>query len=258
VTTPHQRSSIEPLVSRLLLLSPERVCERLAAHERAGLVECAPNPWQLTLGILRMWHRVIFRSDTIGTSRDLPVRSGARARLLAFRPLRFPFLVVERAIAPWDLTGLYSSPERVMRHLMGAHHDGAQFVYDLELLAAEPVWLERLRDEAKAVVEGTHPRGEWLRDLVVYERYHENLLEAVERALAGESTLSAEERRDPDLTLQGYLSWCARQPETPAETFRAWRARRFTLSSDPRHWRQELDREVPARAVSPACEVASC
>lgn len=228
-----------PLLSRVLLLSPERVIARLDALERAGLVERAPNPWQLTLGILRMWHRVIFRADTIGTCRDLPVRDTWRARMLAFRPLRFPFLLSERAIAPWDLTGLFSAPERIVRHLMGAHHDGAQFVYDLELLAPDPVWLARVRDEAQAIVDGTHPRGEWLRDLVVFERYHEHLVEAVERAIAGETTLSREERLDPDLTLEGYLRWCARQPATVAETIEAWRAGRFTLSSDPRHWREE-------------------
>ena len=246
-----------PLVSRLLLLAPERVVERLAAHERAGLVDRAPNAWQLTLGILRMWHRVIFRSETIGTCRELPVRGTPRARLLVFRPLRFPFLLRERAIAPWDLTGLYSSPERILRHLMGAHHDGAQFVYDLELLAPDRAWLERVRDEAQAVVAGTHPRGEWLRDLVVYERYHENLLEAVERALAGETTLSPEERRDPDLTLHGYLTWCAEQPATPADTWQAWREGRFTLSSDPRHWR-EFRRAPSHPEDTGAGEVASC
>ena len=48
------------------------------------------------------------------------------------------------------------------------------------------------------------------------------LARAVERALTGELDLSDAERADPDISFAGYLAWCARQPETPAETYRAW------------------------------------
>jgi hypothetical protein len=210
-----------PWPTRLLLLDPDRIVARLARYEEAGLITRAPNPWQLTLGVLRMWHRVLFRSETIGCSTSHAVRKSWRARLLSYRPLRFPFLLHERAVAPWDLTGLFSDPERVVRHLLGAHHDGLQFVYDLQILAAEPKWLGAVREEARAIVEGRHPRASWLRDLVVYEGYHENLLEAVEAALAGQPQLSPREANDPDLAFFGYLEWCAQQPETPAETLKA-------------------------------------
>ena len=216
---------------RLALVDPSRVARKLEAFEEAGIVQPAPNVWQLTLGVLRMWHRVLFRSETIGTCRDQPVRRTWRARALAPRPMRFPFLLAERAVAPWDFSGLFSPSDRVVRHLLGAHHDGAQFVYDFELLAIDPEAVERVRDEAEAVVEGRHPRGEWLRDLVVYERYHESLLEAVEAALAGELELPVEQRDDPDMSLIGYLKWCARQPATPEETLLAWRSGTFRLSS---------------------------
>lgn len=210
-----------PWLSRLLLVQPTAVDERLRRAERAGLVERAPNLWQITLGILRMWHRVLFRSDTIGTCAEHPVRGTWRARLLAHRPVRFPFLLAERAVTPWDLSGLLSTTDRVVCHLLGAHHDGIQFAYDLQLLRCHPGALESVRDQARAVVEGTHPRAQWLRDLVVYEGYHEKLLEAVEAEIA-DAALPDHVLDDPDLTLTGYLRWCAAQPTTPAATLARW------------------------------------
>jgi hypothetical protein len=222
-----------PLLSRLLLIRPERVVENLARVERAQVVPRVPNPWQLTLGVLRMWHRVIFRSDTIGTSSDESRRPGWRARAMHIRPLRFPFLLAERAVAPWDFSGLLSSPERITAHLLGAFHDREQFVYDLEILRCHPGALERVRDLARDVVERDNGRSRWLKDLVVYEGYHERLLEAVERALEGGvlDDLDAATAADPDVTFAGYIAWCARQPETPEATWQAWRDGRFSLSS---------------------------
>lgn len=223
----------DPWLSRVILIDPRVVRERLARAQEVGLVARAPNLWQVTLGIARMWHRVMFRSDTIGTCREHPPRSTWRARLLSARPLRFPFLLAERAVTPWDFSGLWSPTDRVIAHLLGAHHDGVQFAYDLELLRCHPGALERVRDLAAAVVDGTSPRASWLRDLVVYEGYHESLLAAVERALAGDDDLTAEQRADPDITLTGYLAWCARQPATPRETWHGWQRGDFSLSSFP-------------------------
>ncbi|MEZ4443956.1 MAG: hypothetical protein R3B72_33085 [Polyangiaceae bacterium] len=205
---------IERLLCRITLLDPDRVRERLLDFEARGQVPRAPNPWQVTCGVLRMWGRILFRSETIGTSVDAPVRDTWRARLLAFRPLRFPFLLAEGAITPWDLSGLYSDPARVSQHLICAHHDGHQFVYDFELLACDREVVEALVEEVRAVVSGEHPRAEWLRDLTVFEGYHEALLEAAERALRGELLLPEEQADDPDMSFLAYLRWCAEQPPT--------------------------------------------
>ncbi len=213
--------------TRVLLVSPSTVQRRL--DQLAGHFPRLPNLWQLELGALRMWHRAMFRSETIGTCTAHPVRSTWRARLLLFRPLRFPFLLAERAIAPWDMTGLWSSPERVIRHLLGAHHDSTQFVYDLQMLVAHPGALEDLRRRLDAVVDGRDPRAEWLRDLCVYERYHEDLSEGLDRFLAGEAELLPQDALDPDISFRAYLSWCADQPPTPRATWEAWRAGRFEL-----------------------------
>lgn len=219
-----------PLHAYLILLRPGRVRANLAAVERAGLVEDVPTLWQIEVGVLRMWHRILFRPETIGMSRSHAVRPGWRARWLEKRPLRFPFLLAEGSVAPWDLSGLLSTPERLIRHMLGTHHDGNQFVYDLQMLSMHPGRVDELLRQARAVVENQDPkRAAWLRDLVVYENYHETLLEVVERAASEGVALPADEAADPDISFLAYLRWCAQQPETPAETWRAWRAGRLDL-----------------------------
>jgi hypothetical protein len=206
-----------------MLLRPRQVAENLERIRAAGLVETVPTPWQISLGVLRMWHRILFRPETIGTCTTHRVRQTWRARLLHLRPVRFPFLLVERAVFPLDLSGLASAPERLASHLLGAHHDGNQFAYDLRILACYPGMLEAVRARAREVVERDTPRGRWLRDLVVFEGYHESLLRAVEHAIAGDLALPDDEARDPDVAFDAYLRWCAAQPATPREAWRAWR-----------------------------------
>ena len=218
-----------PAFARVLLVDPEGVARGLERVRAAGLVRVVPNRWQVALGVARMWHRVLFRSETIGTSHG-PTRATWRARLLAFRPLRFPFLLREKAVAPLDFSGLLSSEERVLSHLCGAHHDGDQFAYDLELLETFPGALERLERRAATIVEGRDPRAAWLRDLVVFEGYHEELLLAARDALTGTIGRNPSETGDPDLRLRGYLDWCARQPATPEATWERALAGRFTIA----------------------------
>ena len=69
-----------------ILFRPDVVEERLDQIRRAGLVTDVPNAWQISLGVLRMWHRVVFRPESIGTSATHPVRPSLRARL----PVRLP------------------------------------------------------------------------------------------------------------------------------------------------------------------------
>lgn len=218
------------LLSKLLLFRPDRIADALARVEASGRVPNTPNTWQITLGVLRMWHRMFFRSETVGYSLD-PVRAPLRAKLLALRPLRFPFLLRERAIAPLDFSGLLSERERVIRHLLGAHHDKNQFVYDLEMLSLQDGALEEVLVRARDVVDARDPRHAYLRDLCVYERYHEHLVDAVEAYLAGESRLTDAERRDPDVSFFAYLAWCAGQPPTPEETWSLLRRGRYSIAN---------------------------
>ena len=52
-----------PWWARWLLVDP-------IAIERAPLPN-RPTQWQLVLGALRMWHRILFRSETVGTSNEV-------------------------------------------------------------------------------------------------------------------------------------------------------------------------------------------
>ncbi|MGE0404186.1 MAG: hypothetical protein AB7T06_46185 [Kofleriaceae bacterium] len=227
---------MRPWYVSLILVRPQRITDNLArVCETLGLAR--PTEWQLCLGVLRMWHRVLFRSETVGTS-TYPVRDSWRARLLALRGIRLPFLLADRAVVPLDFTGLASTPAAVIRHLLGAHHDGNQFVYDLELLAGYGR-LGELRDQTRAIVEGTDARARWLRDLAVFDGYHENLLAAVEHAIASGPAMSDAEARDPDISLRAFLAWCARQPATPRATLAAWRSRAFHLAPSPSDAAQE-------------------
>ncbi len=214
-----------------LLVSPGKIGEHLEVVRRSGRYDEVPNLWQLGLGVVRMWHRLLFRMDTVGTCGTEPVRRTWRARLLAPRALRLPFLLAEGAVVPLDLTGLRSGPETIIRHLLGAHHDGVQFVYDLEILACYPGQLEVLERAVREVLAGG-PRADWLRDLTVYERYHEHLHAAVQRALAGE-LVDGPAADDPDLSFGAYLRWCARQPETPAATLEALLAGELSFAPGP-------------------------
>ncbi|MDP3278695.1 MAG: hypothetical protein Q8Q09_26125 [Deltaproteobacteria bacterium] len=223
-----------PAIVRALWLAPKPLLQsRLREAVRAGLVKDAPTEWQLFLGVIRMWHRLLFRSETVGLSNTSPVRETVWAKVLQFRPVRFAFLMEARAVAPMDTTGLASDRERVIAHLLGAHHDGEQFVYDCELLQCHPEGLRVALEAARSVVEGTHPRARWLRELVVYEGYHESLVQTLERANRGEISVESARRDDPDLTLSAYLRWCLAQPASWQETKRAWRSGSWALIDQP-------------------------
>jgi hypothetical protein len=226
-----------PWHAYLILLRPRRILRNLEAIARAGIVRRVPNLWQIELGVLRMWYRILFRPNTIGRCANFEARDNWRARFFEPRPIRFPFLLWEGSVRPWDLSGMLSTPEELQRHLLGTHHDGEQFVYDLEILALHPGKLEALRDEAKAVVENDNPRSRWLRDLCVYENYHENLLRFVEERIEQgqlsarpDDRISTELSADADVYFSAHLDWCATQPETPRETLRALRAGTFSFA----------------------------
>ncbi len=227
-------SSATPLWVRALVLFPRAIEQSLARVEAAGLTQPVPTVSQVALGVARMQYRLYTRPESVGMCTAHPVRKTWRARLLEPRAARFPFLVREGAIAPLDFSGLASPRERILRHLLGAHHDGNQFVYDLELCAIHPGALVELRDRARAVVEGSDPRAPWLRDLCVYEGYHAHLLEVVEAVLESGSVLesiSVHEARDPDITLSAYLRWCAAQPKTLGGVIRAWMAGQLSFEA---------------------------
>jgi len=218
-----------PRFAYFVVLFPWRITRRLATLKANKYPGEVPNLWQVGLGILRMLHRLIFRTETVGTCRQFPVRNTWRARLLQYRAIRLPFLLWERAVFPLDLSGLACSRKNLTSHLIAAHHDANQFAYDLAILTYDTGALDELQTRVDAVVNGDDPRAEWLRDLVVFEQYHENLQAAVRAARQGDLKLTPEESVNPDIAFSAYLNWCAAQPATPGATLKALRAGTFRL-----------------------------
>lgn len=215
-----------------LLLRP-RDAETKLRHYETFLDGETPNTWQVQLGVLRMLHRVLFRSDSIGTCAEHPVRNTWRARLLHKRAIRLPVLVALRAVAPLDFSGLLSPTWRIQRHLLAAHHDGLQFVYDFELLALDEGALDEVRAHAEEIVSGRDPHAEAWRDVAIFERYHENLIAAIDAFKAGDLHLGDDDD-NPDLTFFAFLSWCARQPPDAVATLRRFEAGEYSIANGVR------------------------
>ncbi len=205
---------------RFVLRNPERVEWHLDRLYELGRIDVKPNLWQVSLGVGYMLHRMVFRPATIGLDVS-PVRRTWRARLWQYRPLRFPFLLWKKAIVPTDLTGLSSSNEQKHTHLVGAYHPGDNALYDLECMSWDPHSIMELRRDVVEIIAGQTSRSELLKDLTVYEGYHERLLHLIDRAIAGDFEPVPEKTNHPDTTLRGFLHWCAAQPGTPEATFGA-------------------------------------
>ncbi len=216
----------------VLHFRPRRIEARVDALYRAGTIDVRPTLWQLWLGVAYMWHRATFRPETIGLS-TAPVRETRRARVFRWRPARAVFLFDVLGLSggprvnPLDHTGLGSSVDHVIRHLLGAHHDADDFHFDLALIAHEPGVLESLRDRVQRIVDESDPDAVFLKDLCVYEGYHEALLSGIDAWLAGDLELDG---TNPDATLTAFLRWCAAQPDSLRATLRLARQGRLDFS----------------------------
>lgn len=216
-----------PLPYYLLLWAPGRIQRRLAALEAHGAIDRAPSLYQVWMGVLYMWTRVVLRPSSIGLATDEPVRDTPGARRLRNRLHRLPAILRARAVNPLDQVGLGSSTAHVIRHLTGAYHPGDNALYDLQILDVEPGALDTLRARVAAIVDGTHPDAELLRDLCVYEGYHERLLDMVDRWI--EDGADGARIDNPDTTLRAFMQWCAAAPPSPGATWRAVRGGHFSL-----------------------------
>lgn len=204
----------------LLHFRPRQIERRLDQLHAAGVLRERPTLWQLWLGTLYMYHRAVFRPETIGVDPDARVRDTGRARLWTRRSLRAPF-VLGWAVNPLDHTGLGSSTRHVIRHLLGAYHPGDNLHYDLQIIAHDEGALTELRDELRAIVDGSHRWSEFFQDVVVYDGYHARALAIVEGWIERGNREPAGMAHDhADTTLTGFVAWCCRQPATPAATAR--------------------------------------
>lgn len=214
----------------LLLWAPGRIERRLDALHARGVIPERPSLWQVWMGVLYMWTRVVLRPDTIGLSDGEPVRTTPGAERLQHRAWRLPALLKARAVNPLDQVGLGSSREHLLRHLVGAYHPGDNFLYDLQILDVEPGGIDELWARTRAIVDETDPDAVFYKDLVVYDGYHERLLAAVEAWR--DAGRDGRELEHPDTTLPAFMAWCARRPDGLAETLAAMRQGDFTLLPD--------------------------
>lgn len=218
---------MNPVYQAVFLGRAKRVQQNLEKLVGAGVIHEAPTLFQSLCGVLYMLHRITQRPESIGIA-DAPARTNLRARILARRPIRAPFLIGSRTIRPWDLTGFASSPRFLRRHLVGTYHPGDNALYDLALLRAFPGELELLRAQVDEAMAGSTPRGRWLQDLCVYEGYHAHLSDLVDQALAGDLDAKADGVAS-DATLQGYVDFLLSQPKDFSEAFAAMRKGEFKL-----------------------------
>ena len=218
---------------RFVLRNPERVEWHLDRLYELRRIDAKPNLWQVTMGVAYMLHRMTFRPETIGVDDDSPVRDTWRARLLHHRAFRFPFLVWNKAIYPLDLTGLSGTMQEKHLHLVGAYHPGDNALYDLECMACDPASLVKLRADVVEILGTPSARARFLKDLTVYQGYHERLLHLIDRAMAGDFAPAPGKEDHPDTTLRGFLRWCAAQPETPEATFNAALQGRLNFRPSP-------------------------
>ena len=90
--------------------------------------------------------------------------------------------------------------------------------------------MQDLVDRTKEILAGKDRHSRWMQDLTVFEGYHQDLLRAAQEALNG-IELSPKDSVDADISLAGYLQWCAEQPASPEETWHCIRQGHFSFTS---------------------------
>ncbi len=218
-----------PPIFHVLLHNPELLQQHLRMLHEQGFTTGVPNLWQVYQHWALSVARAFKRGKVPGMDPDAPVRDTPGAQLLQFPAIRFWGLLFEGAINPWDYTGLALTPQRKMKHVMGAYHFDHTFIYDLEVIALYPGALEQLRDQCLEVLNRDTARTRWLRDLTVYEGYHENLLRCVERCLAGDFSVPDDLKDDRSVKVSYFVEDALALPQTPEATLQAILSGKLTV-----------------------------
>lgn len=207
----------------LLLHDPRQLQKNLHLLKERGHIQEIPSLWQVVLGISHMWHFTVANVDAIGTSQEAPVRDNPRARLLKNQFIRFFALMAEGSINPLDRTGLALSPKRKMRHVLGTFHATGEMaqtvIYDLQLLDCYPGALKTLGQRLEKLLKQPDARDEWIKDMAVYQGYHEDLVPVVKRCLKGDFSVNVPTQREgDDYTVTSFVERCLGFPPTPQAT----------------------------------------
>ncbi len=205
-----------------VLWRPDRLVDNLRMLYLRGHTEGVPNLWQVFQGTWFYWYRYFFRSGTVGLDTQHQVRDTFLAKMLQNKALRTPVLFAWGATGPrLDITGLAVPVDYKVRHLIGAYHPGDNAVYDLQYVDCFPGKLEELRDWVVKVLDEDTPGHRFVKDLNIYEHYHERLLWQVQEALEGRFSVAAENAHNPDTSTTVHVRWCLNAPATPEETAEA-------------------------------------
>lgn len=186
---------------------------RLERLHAVGLIDRIPSRRQLAFAASDM-----LRFSILPAARDYYRRKAI--------PFRFHYLVrfVEDPVSMIDPVGLYSDQQTIIGHLLQSVHLNP--IYDLELLQMFDGGLADLECQARAMVDGTHPRRATIAATVEDPDYHRRLFEFVVAYRADRSApppiRESGLRGDPEFlraeaqfhTLPGFTRYAARLPSS--------------------------------------------
>jgi hypothetical protein len=187
---------------------------RLSRLHAVGLVDKIPSRRQLAFGAADM-----LRFSILPAARDY-----YRLKGISFR-FHYVLRFLEDPVSMIDPVGLYSDEEAIIGHLLQSVHLNP--VYDLQLLQMFPAGLDELERQARAMVDGTHPRRETIAVTIEDPAYHRRLLDFIV-AFRRDPTAAPPIREDGGLradpefrraeaqfhTLPAFTRYAARLPRT--------------------------------------------
>jgi hypothetical protein len=202
---------------------------RLSRLHAVGLIDKIPSRRQLAFGAADM-----LRFSILPAARDY-----YRLKGISFR---FHYLLrfLEDPVSMIDPVGLYSDEEAIIGHLLQSVHLNP--VYDLQLLQMFPAGLDELERQARAMVDGTHPRAKTIAVTVEDPGYHRRLLDFIvafrRDPTAPPPLRETDLRADPEFrraeaqfhTLPAFTRYAARLPRSWAALVRH---RMFVRRLDP-------------------------
>ncbi len=175
-----------------------------------GLLDALPSPWQVKVGLMAMLPVTLSESDR--------ERDSSRRTWMGQIPIRVPLQILYSPRQALADTGLTLRADQLIRHMLSVYHEDAFLGYDLQLLHSHPGGLARLRQEARAVVQGQTRWAPFLTRLVGGAGYHEGLIALAEAAERFEypDPLDLDPRF---ISLVGFARFCCTLPDWPGRDF---------------------------------------
>ena len=192
------------------MASEQDIQDRIGFFVKHGYTDRLPSPWQIKVGCLAMLPVTLSESER--------ERERSRSTLMGQVPIRVPLQILYNPRQILPDTGLTHRPEQLVRHVLSVYHEDAFLGYDLQLLQSHPRGLALLREEAAKVVEGKTLWAPYLRQLVGWPGYHEELIRLADAAERFEypDPLDVDPRF---ASLVGFSEFCCSMPDWPERGF---------------------------------------